>query len=271
MGPPILEHLVTHDDDKAGPPALTKRYNNKPRDSGVSMETDKTILLKAPKPKRPAMLKRTSSEGSQPKCVTPGIGPTLESGWPSLGRLDGGQPAQAPKFDFLADAESAKLEHARETREPMDERPVMPDTPVKGKTLPPKKLPQSLSHPSLMPFTMKETVPAYSGGVMASTRKMPASTKRHPHIPHLTLTAESSPESPNGMESSPTVIAKGSRIGGTNGVPPTQTGGLPSRVGMLRRLSSGVGSGEESGDEGTPTKGGGERAQLARESIGVWI
>ena len=42
-----------------------------------------------------------------------------------------------------------------------------------------------------------------------------------------------------------------------------------SRVGLLRRLSSGVGSSDGSEEEGTPTKGGGARTSLARECHSV--
>ena len=270
--PPIFELLAYVPDDTITVTAIPKRYISKPRDSGVSFEEQKPALLGLGKPKRPPMLKRNSSYGDEPQQVhTPGVGPSLDSNWPGHAKLDGGQPTLAPKFDFLTDDESAKLEDARESREDVDDRPIMPDTPVKGRVLPPK---QSLSNPSLAATSMlrpltaidaNSALPPQPSFVAHSSKKAPTTVKRTSHFPSLTVTSESSPSSPLETESSPTVVARVRRMSVTNGVPvPVEP--LPSRVGMLRRASSGVGSGEESGDEGTPTKGGGARAQLARQS-----
>ena len=48
---------------------------------------------------------------------------------------------------------------------------------------------------------------------------------------------------------------------------PSKSSGTQSRVGLLRRLSSGVGSSDGSEDEGTPTQGGRDRMVLARKLI----
>ena len=87
-------------------------------------------------------------------------------------------------------------------------------------------------------------------------------------VPHVTLTMTSPPDSPCGIrteQSSPTV-----RLG-PGLVPQVHNGSVqkgaapPSRVGLLRPLSSGAGSSDGSEEEGTPTKGGGERMSLASE------
>ena len=117
-------------------------------------------------------------------------------------------------------------------------------------------------------MSTKHNIPSNQGSkpsvIKKSTHKTAhlTSAQTPQDVLHLTLTTSSSPDSPSpsAMETddqSPTV-----RIGGMGKVAPGTT--FVSRVGMLRRLSSGNGSeGSADEDEGTPTKGGGERVSLA--------
>lgn len=90
-------------------------------------------------------------------------------------------------------------------------------------------------------------------------------------IPHLTLTSTSSPGSPSpgtvdADMSSPTVrvsstILTASSLRSMDSAAPVE------RVSLLRRLSNGAGS-SESEEEGTPTKGGGDRTALGEHCQG---
>jgi mitosis inhibitor protein kinase SWE1 len=78
----------------------------------------------------------------------------------------------------------------------------------------------------------------------------------------ITITSESSPSSQSGSmdtdESSPTV-----HMGQMSHLSVDAKQSQPQRIGLLRRLSAGAAS--ESEEEGTPTKNGGERANLSGE------
>jgi mitosis inhibitor protein kinase SWE1 len=254
----------------------------KPRDSGVSMGDEEDIHTKpksAPppsvlrvntRPRRPAMLKRTSSMGNdRHELETPLDGPSPSAMWPTSGA-----------FQFLGESE-AKLGIGRSSVK--EDKSFMPDTPV-------KKQPQAyngprqsrIGHSSSQPTLGSDAFDSSSSpSSSVSTSRIlnesdatnlpsaprrpsfipPESTKKPStsSVPHLTLTTTSSPDTPTAMDtdqSSPTV-----RLGGK----PDSLGSaaaIPSRVGLLRRTSSGAGSSDGSEDDGTPTKGGGDKALL---------
>ncbi|KAK4684784.1 mitosis inhibitor protein kinase SWE1, partial [Tremellales sp. Uapishka_1] len=267
--PPIFEHVKPLQEAfQTSSAALGRKF--KPRDSGVSMGEEEDIpsasLLK---PKRPTMLKRTSSlgdeRGRELQVETPSCGPSMGSGWP-------GGPGG---FDFLG--ESAVGLGFGSSEKKLE----MPGTPVKKHAFvlphPHSKIGHSTSQPTLastatagptplgsstvdnLPSPPKAVVPPPSVLKAPSTLKTAhlGSARTSHDVLHLTLTT-SSPGSPMDTdEPSPTVrmTQLPSGLG-------TKQGPI-SRVGMLRRLSSGVASGNEtSEDEETPTKGGGERALL---------
>lgn len=261
---------------------VSRRF--KPRDSGVSMgdEESKPIIKIPPpstlkinvRPRRPALLKRTSSMGDEPHapdCETPSIGPGQHSGWPN-----------APSFGFLGDGAVGVGLGFTQT----DQKPSMPDTPVKKSAYASshQRVTHSLSQPEMSTVTTppkplaestKSNLPPPAFIPPPSTRKPQmhtmhlGSAKTRTDVLHLTLTANSSPDSLNAMDtdgSSPTVRvgANGSAqstlgVGKVNGQAPV------SRVGLLRRQSGGVASSDGSEEASTPTKGGGERTSLARE------
>ncbi|KAL7424508.1 mitosis inhibitor protein kinase swe1 [Cryptotrichosporon argae] len=171
--------------------SVRQKFNAKPRDSGVSLET------RIPPP---SVLKiRPSIASAMPEIDTPSL-PTAQSGW----------PRQA--FNFLGeDIEGLSTGQA-------ESRLSMPGTPVKK---------HSFGHRNSISQTV---IP-------------PPSTVKPTAIPEVSVTSSSSPSSVD----SPTV-----RLG-------TQP-----RLGMLRRTGQLPSSTEVSEDEGTPTKGGGERTVLAR-------
>lgn len=226
------------------------------------------------RPRRPALLKRTSSMGDEPHapdCETPSIGPGQHSGWPN-----------AASFGFLGDGAVGVGLGFTQT----DQKPSMPDTPVKKSAYASshQRVTHSLSQPEMSTVTTppkplaestKSNLPPPAFIPPPSTRKPQmhtmhlGSAKTRTDVLHLTLTANSSPDSLNAMDtdgSSPTVRvgANGSAqstlgVGKVNGQAPV------SRVGLLRRQSGGVASSDGSEEASTPTKGGGERTSLARE------
>lgn len=276
--PPVFEDVKPL--QEAFEPAhgtVSRRF--KPRDSGVSMGEDEvkpTIKIPPPstmkltvRPKRPAMLKRTSSMGDEPHgqdCETPSIAPGQQSGWPA-----------APSFGFLGEgAVGVGLGFNQ-----ADQKPSMPDTPVKKSAYAAshQRVSHSMSQPELSTTTTPPKTLAESSKINLPPPKPafvpPPSTKKPQHIGsartptdvlHLTLTATSSPDSPMDTDQPSPTVRVGGNAAGLGGLAKGQINGtLPvSRVGLLRRQSSGVGSSDESGDEGTPTKGGGERLSLAR-------
>lgn len=304
--PPIFEDVKPLQEAfESAATAVTRKF--KPRDSGVAMGEEETKpsgnANKVPppsvlrpsyggrQPKRPTMLKRTSSMGDErnnaPTLETPALGPSPSSGWPT-----------AKPFDFLGENGSTALGLAYE-QNGENEKLCMPGTPVKKQHfVHPSggvgmRVGHSVSQPTLgsghrlslthgkenMPLGLstKENLPGppRRGSLDSPQHKSILKTAhltsaRTPHdVLHLTLTtSSSSPDSPcpDGMDTddqSPTV-----RVGGLGKSMAMGNGGVVSRVGMLRRLSSGNGSGEGSADEdeGTPTKGGGERTILGRKS-----
>ena len=280
--PPIFEDVKPLQEafESAGG-VVSRRF--KPRDSGVAMGEEESKPSKAPPPssmklsiipRRPAMLKRTSSLGDEPlgqECVTPSVGPGEDSGWPT-----------ALSFDFLgkgAVGSSLGFNHT-------DHKPSMPDTPVKKHSYASNH--QRVSHSVSQPEISTSSTPPQTLGESSRANIMtalprpslipPPSAKKPQHLGsvrtatdvlHLTLTASVSPDSPDATDtdhSSPTARVGSSGLGMTT----IASGSLPSpgpisRVGLLRRQSSGAGSSDGSEEERTPTKGGGERILLARE------
>ncbi|WWC72255.1 uncharacterized protein I206_106217 [Kwoniella pini CBS 10737] len=305
--PPIFE------DVKPLQEAFEQSHNTvsrkfKPRDSGVSMGPDideeirpKPKLMMPPpsvmkptasgRPRRPAMLKRTSSMGDERSSImdieTPGIGPMMNSGWPGK---------QANSFDFLGES-GVGLGLGQNGNS--SEKPSMPDTPVKKNAFThsssnPRGIGHSTSQPTLGSSGLEdETIsnaPSEDSGksdVSLSTRSSnmpPPSTKKLPPpsvmkkrpgsgVPQLTLTTSSSPEWATPMDTDDAASSPTVRIGSNAAQASAQAQGLKSltlggsgtsqvnRIGLLRRLSNGAVS--ESEEEGTPTKDGGDRATLA--------
>jgi mitosis inhibitor protein kinase SWE1 len=271
--PPIFEPLKPLEEEMIPAETATVVHKFKPRDSGVSMGNDEEAKSKlhphtsltemGARQKRPPMLKRTSSAGDQRDdnpLETPLEGPSAASGWPTGGT-----------FQFVG--ENGEAMNMR-LGAPVDDKPIMPGTPVKKQAYSGHhpRIGHSNSQPSLV-IDWPESGPSKSSKLdvkrdrkSAPSAFMPPPSTKKPmakNIPHLTLTA-TSPDSPsNSMDtdlSSPTV-----RLSSHN---PSTLGPIaeaPSRVGMLRRLSSGVGDsdGSVSEDEGTPTKGGGDKYVLA--------
>lgn len=272
--PPIFEDIRPLD-QMCMPEQTTVERKFKPRDSSASLrEEDEPQTRLQPPPsvmrpstylRRPSMPKRTSSAGDSRRpdspVETPGIGPTSGSGWPSGGT-----------FQFVG--ENGNTLNMRLGPDP-NEKPSMPGTPVKKQAYGGQhpRIGHSSSQPSLA--TTAETYEsvrlqqeAKRDRKSAPSAFMPPPSTKKPmpkNIPHLTLTA-TSPDSPGGGNetdlSSPTVrLSTGHSASNTLGpiaeVPPT------GRVGLLRRLSSGVGSSDGSEDEGTPTKLGGDKTALA--------
>lgn len=284
--PPIFEDVKPLQEaftSAAG--TVSRRF--KPRDSGVSMgEEEVKPIIKIPppsamklsiRPRRPAMLKRTSSMGDEPHiqdCETPSIGPGQHSGWPA-----------APSFDFLGDgAVGVGLGFAQ-----TDQKPSMPDTPVKKQSYASnrQRVSHSMSQPEMSTATTPpKTLGESTKGNLPTAPRMPPPSMKKPQmhtahlgsartptdVVHVTLTAISSPDSPSAMGtdgSSPSIRGVGhGTVKGTLGVGSRKGHPTVSRVGLLRRQSSGMASSDESGgEENTPTKGGGERLSLAREFL----
>lgn len=270
--PPIFENLQPLNDELYIPEQKTVEHKFKPRDSGVSMgdDEDKKSALQPPasitlgtRQKRPAMLKRTSSAGNERPndnpLETPLYGPGAASGWPTGGN-----------FQFVG--ENGEAMNMRLGGPIMDDKPMMPGTPVKKQAYSSQhpRIGHSNSQPSLAvdwPESGPSKLDIKRDRKSAPSAFMPPPSTKKPsakNIPHLTLTT-TSPDSPsNCMDtdlSSPTVrlSTQGASTLGPIAEAP------PSRVGLLRRLSSGVGSsdGSISEDEGTPTKHGGDKTALA--------
>ncbi|WWC91977.1 uncharacterized protein L201_006930 [Kwoniella dendrophila CBS 6074] len=312
--PPIFEDVKPLQEAFEQPHnTVSRRF--KPRDSGVSMgdadeDRPKPKLLIPPpsvmkptasgRPRRPAMLKRTSSMGDERQSSsmdieTPGIGPMMNSGWP------GKQNA----FDFLGES-GVGLSLGQSGNG--EAKPSMPDTPVKKNAFAhsstaPRGIGHSSSQPTLgsTPFESESENSSSSdnnAGVPPlvestkiniqpkptrstfmppppSTKKMPppSTMKKRPGsgVPQLTLTTSSSPDyQGSAMETDDAASSPTVRIGGSSaqaqGLKPLTLGagtgtGKVNRIGLLRRLSNGLTS--ESEEEGTPTKDGGEKAALA--------
>lgn len=272
--PPLFAPLKPLEEESNIPEPIAVEHKFKPRDSGVSMGDDEDTESKLHphtsmtelgiRQRRPAMLKRTSSTGDERaignSLETPSDGPSPSSGWPTGG-------------DFKFIGENGEAMNMR-LGAPVDATPVMPGTPVKKQAYSGQhpRMGHSNSQPSLL-ADWPESGPSRSAKLdikrdrkSAPSAFMPPPSTKKPSvkmIPHLTLTA-TSPDSPcNRMDtdlSSPTV-----RL--SSHVPTSSLGPIaevPSRVGLLRRLSSGVDSSESmSEDEGTPTKHGGDKHALA--------
>lgn len=206
------------------PQSATVSRKFKPRDSGVGLEDECTKVESAvppPSVSRPKHLKRPSDQ-AQLDIETPGFGPGMASGWPSAGGLG---------FDFLGQATSQLVSQAA-AEASMDDKPHMPDTPVKKQAF----VHAGSAARALPPSTSAKT--ALLGSARTSKQVL-----------HLTLTTSSSPTAMEMDEQSPTVRAMIGKGRPSNGV------ASGSRVGMLRRQSSGAASSSES-EEGTPTKSG---------------
>lgn len=248
----------------------------------------------APKPVRPAYLKRASSCGDdrdvQSHMIeTPGMLPLAGSGWPT-----------AFGIDFGASRES--LGGGLGTQ-----KPSMPDTPIKKGSFDGTAAAKSLArvgHSTSQPIlsTAQFSVMKASGGYASRSSMPPPSNppfnrevKQLPYSPHnppariaptVIVTHNSSPHSPDSggpMEQSPTIRVAGrfsesdSQLGlGTDQALPInaskrgpsglQTGSV--RMGLLRRLSSSANStsSEMEDDENTPTKASTiEKAMLSAE------
>ena len=217
------------------------------------------------RPRRPAMLKRTSSMGDERQdCETPSIGPGMTSGWPGAGTTQ--------TFNFLGES-GAGIAFGQG-----EKKPSMPDTPVKKSAYTAGGRPgmtHSTSQPTLgsssssdspTKATLLETgkinLPMPSKGPPPTGRKPTHASRKSlglaTEVPYLTLTESFSPESGvMDMDGDPNSSPSTGRVLGGIGHPPV------TRVGLLRRLSNGVDSSSE--EEGTPTKGGGERLSLASE------
>ncbi|OCF44504.1 WEE protein kinase [Kwoniella heveanensis CBS 569] len=306
--PPIFEDVKPLQEAFEQPNGTVSR-KFKPRDSGVSMgdadeERPKPKLLIPPpsvmkplasscRPRRPAMLKRTSSMGDERQAdmdvETPGVGPMMASGWPMKG----------PAFDFLG--EGGMGMSLSQTQTGAEAKPSMPGTPVKKNAFAHSgsQQRQGIGHSSSQPTLgstffdsetgpLEETSRSNMPPPTRSTFVPPPSTKKPPPsvmkkrtsggIPALTLTTTSSPEwagsgaDTDDAASSPTV-----RLGGSAAQSQAAQGLKPltlgcgagpgkgknvgsGRIGLLRRLSNGP---SESEDEGTPTKALGDRTALA--------
>lgn len=272
--PPIFEDIKPLDHVYMPEPSTTVERKYKPRDSASSLDVDynapqglqppPSVMRPSTYLRRPAMPKRTSSAGdTRRNDITPGDGPSAASGWPTNGT-----------FQFVG--ENGNTLNMRLGPDP-NEKPSMPGTPVKKQSYGGHGHPR-IGHSNSQPTLASE---AFEPGMLTAgdikrDRKSapsafvpPPSTKKPmaKNIPHLTLTA-TSPDSPTAMEtdlSSPTVrLSSGHPNSGTLGPIAEAPVG---RVGLLRRLSSGVGSSDGSEDEGTPTKLGGDKSALAAAQV----
>lgn len=271
--PPIFEDIKPLDQIYI-PEQTTVERKFKPRDSSTSLaeEAEAKSHLQPPpsvmRPstylRRPAMPKRTSSAGDERKreksVETPGVGPTAGSGWPTGGT-----------FQFVG--ENGATMNMRLGPDP-NEKPSMPGTPVKKQAYGAHpRIGHSNSQPSLASETFETVLlqqEAKRDRKSAPSAFVPPQSTKKPsakQIPHLTLTA-TSPDSPTTTDtdlSSPTVrLSSGHPTSSTLGPIPEAPAG---RVGLLRRLSSGVGSSDGSEDEGTPTKPGGDKSALAAAQV----
>lgn len=273
--PPIFEDIKPLDQIYI-PEQTTVERKFKPRDSSSSLadEAEAKSRLQPPpsvmRPstylRRPSMPKRTSSAGDERKGVkpleTPSFEPGVGSGWPSNGT-----------FQFVG--ENGATMNMRLGPDP-NEKPSMPGTPVKKQAYGghPRMI-HSNSQPTLGSETFETVMlqqEAKRDRKSAPSAFMPPPSTKKPsakQIPHLTLTA-TSPDSPTTTEtdlSSPTVrLSTGHSTSSTLG--PIPEAPVPiARVGLLRRLSSGVGSSDGSEDEGTPTKLGGDKSALAAAQV----
>lgn len=280
--PPIFEHVKPLA-EAFEQPSTTVSRKFKPRDSGVSMGDEEKPVQRTlgPPPsvmkpsygrtRRPAMLKRTSSMGAERADIeTPSLDASMQSGWPGAPSTD--LTASTSAFNFLG--EGAMGISFNPTA---GGKVFMPNTPVKKHAYGHShgggpfghRVGHSMSQPTLasdsfgpLPPLQESTKPNIPPNSMMlpppSTQKPAASAI---NVPHLMLTATSSPDSPSAMEtdqSSPTVRIGHSNAGHELAAAP------PSRVGMLQRQSSGAGS-SESEEEGTPTKNHGDRVPLGGE------
>ena len=195
----------------------------------------------------------------------------MNSGWPT-----------ASSFDFLGEGavgSSLGFSHT-------DQKPSMPGTPVKKHSYASNH--QRMSHSVSQPEISISSTPPRTLGESSRTNIIaalprpsvvpPQSTKKPQHLGsaktatdvlHLTLTATVSPDSPDATDtdhSSPIARVGSSGLAMASLASDSLHGRGPiSRVGLLRRQSSGAGSSDGSEEERTPTKGGGERISLARE------
>ncbi|EIW72215.1 hypothetical protein TREMEDRAFT_66766 [Tremella mesenterica DSM 1558] len=249
-------------------PFATNTNNSPAMDiGGKTMGPPSMLRINTRPPRRPSMLKRTSSMGDerpQPQEVeTPSVASSMQSGWPGA-------------FGFLGDVGAQialPISHG-------DPKPSMPGTPVKKSAYAPR-VTHSRSHPTL-PSESESISEGLNGQVPLGdstrhnmppvTRLVPPSTTKKP-FGHLKGTGlalrtaamemDSSPERDGSDPASPTArLAPVSaiRIGGMS--QPTGTVIL-SRVGTLERMDEAMGA--ESDDEVTPTKksGTGDQKPLA--------
>jgi mitosis inhibitor protein kinase SWE1 len=266
--PPIFEDVKPLQEAFEQPSTALRKF--KPRDSGVSVGNGEDDRLKIPpmsvlrpsaasRPRRPPMLKRTSSMGDERERDRPletPIEPAQHSGWPGVAA-----------FNFLGAAGLPVM-----LREKEEEKPEMPGTPVKrnhfnggGR----RGMGHSSSQPSLgsgsrsggavEDVMMGEPAPVLVGEGKGKGKVPPPTMRKKSGtmgtmmgmVPHLTLNgAGPGSSSPEAECSSPTV-----RVAQREGVMMTAE---KTRVGLLR-----TNSGSES--DGTPTKGGGEKVALAGE------
>ncbi|WOO81533.1 Membrane-associated tyrosine- and threonine-specific cdc2-inhibitory kinase [Vanrija pseudolonga] len=175
----------------------------------------------------------------------------------SLGNRPIETPIEAPtdlasKFDFVVEGVSSFAFGKN------DDKLTMPDTPVKKQAFGGRssgRIQMSLSHPVL--GTQQEVVYNEPMPSLSAPSPTPSSARKSPSVPQLTITATSSPDSAMDTdEQSPTVPLGSAR----------KANGEPTRLGILRRISSTIGSSDCSEDESTPTKGGGEGKILTQAS-----
>ncbi|ORX40486.1 kinase-like domain-containing protein [Kockovaella imperatae] len=244
--PPIFEDvkpLAEAFENSAG--TLLRKF--KPRDSGVAMDDPSPLLRVAPpakpppltRPKRPAMLKRTSSMGDERvSCQTPSItGPSMASGWPTPNA-----------FGFLG-------ETAKNLSFKGDQKPSMPDTPVKRNAYGHMRTGSRGSSLGGLPIAKASSQPTIEITTDMTGTSVDTKPLLKTPVPAVTLTITSSPETPMEVDvSSPTV-----RLG-PQGLPPHASHDpSPSKVAGrmdLLRVHAGGSSSDCSEDEGTPTKGG---------------
>ena len=274
--PPIYESVKPLAEAFENPNA-TVSVKFKPRDSGIGVDDDDLPSAKPipppsvmrpsagmARPRRPALLKRTSSMGDERQtCETPSVaGPSNASGWPATNA-----------FDFLGDAKLALALNKGERKQ------SMPDTPVKkhafghtrggsrggslGGQPPLSSFRPHVGHSASQPTLAapQEEPSAGEASNAAAQYLIPPPSVRKPTnaVPSVVLTSTSSPGSPDAIRldhASPTVrIAPAA---GDMDAEATPSAGPSSAAGFLRVQTGFMPSsdGSEEAEEGTPTKGG---------------
>lgn len=215
----------------------------RPRDSFGSNASFDHEKMPPPSVIRPSTMAKSQSLliGSSVKRARSLGGRNLFGGQPAEGRTSG----EHDRFDFLCDGVSSF------GFQPLEEKPSMPDTPVKRHSF-------THTHGSAGRMSLSNSLPAMPATAdmgMGSSMMLPPSTRKPPA---LVVTMTSSPgDCTDTDQSSPS-----NRLGSSK--KPTSLKEKRASLGLLRRVSDAT-EGLSSEEDSTPTKGTGGRSSLARE------